>query len=247
VCLLALDMSWLFESQESVMQKQMFQLKFTSKQMARAHKKAEKDEAAELLKVKKAMQKGDEGTARIYAQNAIRMKTMGQNYLRLSSRLDAVASRVEGALKMKAVTKQMGGVVSGMDKILATMDVEKIGQVMDKFEASFEQIDVVSSYVESAMSSTTSSVTDESAVDSLIAQMQASVGLDIGSKALAAGSGTIAAPVGTSDPGTDDSALVSRRTRSSYVSRQPVLSPNVHAPRLHPPVAQEQRLAALRQ
>ena len=70
-------------------------------------------------------------------------------------------------------------------------------------------------------------MTDESAVDSLIAQMQASVGLDIGSKALAAGSGVIAAPVGTSDPGTDDSALVSRRTRSSYVSRQPVLSPNV--------------------
>lgn len=48
------------------------------------------------------------------------------NYLRLSSRVDAVASRVESAVKMQMVTKQMAGVVKGMDASLQSMDVEKV-------------------------------------------------------------------------------------------------------------------------
>jgi len=206
-------MSWnpFGPSQAEVMQKQLFQLKFTSKQMSRASKKAEKDEKTEMNKIRKSMEKGDEGSARIYAQNAIRIKTQGQNYLRMSSRLDAVASRVESAIKMQQVTKSMGSVVSGMDKVLATMDVEQIGKVMDKFESSFEQMDVTSSYVEQAMNSSAATATDEGAVDSLIAQMQAGVGLEIGNSAASAGSSEIAKPVGQSDAGqTDEAALEAR-------------------------------------
>ena len=47
-------------------------------------------------------QKNVEG-ARIYAENAIRKKNEGLNYLRLSSRVDAVASRVQTAMQMKQV------------------------------------------------------------------------------------------------------------------------------------------------
>lgn len=62
----------------------------------------------------------------VYAQNAIRIKGTGLSYLRLSSRLDAVASRVQSAVKMQAVTQQMGQVTKGMDKVLSSMDVDKI-------------------------------------------------------------------------------------------------------------------------
>ena len=79
------------------------QLKFTAKQLSKMQSKCEKQEKDELKKVKKAMEKGDAETARIYAQNAIRIKSTGTNYLRLSSRLDAVASRVESAMKMCAL------------------------------------------------------------------------------------------------------------------------------------------------
>jgi len=41
--------------------------------------------------------------ARIYAENAIRCKSAALNYLRLSSRIDAVAQRVNSAIKMKCV------------------------------------------------------------------------------------------------------------------------------------------------
>ena len=41
--------------------------------------------------------------ARIYSQNAIREKNQALNYLRLASRIDGVAARVETAVRMKAV------------------------------------------------------------------------------------------------------------------------------------------------
>jgi hypothetical protein len=47
---------------------------------------------------------------------------------------------------MNAVTKSMQGVVRGMDKGLASMDVDKISATMDKFERQFEDLDVKAAY-----------------------------------------------------------------------------------------------------
>ena len=115
-------------------EQQLFQLKFTAKQMSRMAKKCEKQEAESKTKVKKSIEKGDLVSGRIHAQNAIRIKNTATNYLRLSSRIDACASRVESAIKMQQVTKQMGQVTKGMDKVLASMDVDQITKVMDQFE-----------------------------------------------------------------------------------------------------------------
>lgn len=52
----------------------------------------------------------------------------------MSSRIDAVASRVQTAVTMRKVTTSMTGVVKGMDNAMASMNLEKISQVMDKFE-----------------------------------------------------------------------------------------------------------------
>ena len=41
--------------------------------------------------------------AKIYAQNVIREKNQALNFLRLSSRIDAVASRLETAIRMQDV------------------------------------------------------------------------------------------------------------------------------------------------
>ena len=94
---------------------QLFNIKFTAKQIHRMSKKCEKEHTQELTKVKKAMEKGDAESARIYAENAIRIKNTGTGYLRMASRLEAVASRLESAIKMQQISKQMGNVVKGMD------------------------------------------------------------------------------------------------------------------------------------
>jgi len=144
------------------------QLKFTAKQMQRLSVKCEKECKAEKTKIKKCLEKDNQDGARIHAQNSIRNASQAQNYLRLSSRVDAVASRLENAIKMQQVTKGMKGVVSGMDKVLATMDVEQISKVMDKFEHSFEDMDVRSEYIEGAMNSSTTAAMPEEQVDELM-------------------------------------------------------------------------------
>ena len=66
---------------------QLFNLKFTAKQLGRNSKKALKNEKAEKKKLKKAIEKGNTDGARIYAQNAIREKNQALNMLRLQSRV----------------------------------------------------------------------------------------------------------------------------------------------------------------
>merc|ERR1712098_1026817 len=56
----------------SGLEKALFNLKFTAKQLNRQAAKASKDEKTEKDKLKKAIQQGHNDIAKIYAQNAIR-------------------------------------------------------------------------------------------------------------------------------------------------------------------------------
>ncbi|KAK5576331.1 hypothetical protein ACTA71_007458 [Dictyostelium dimigraforme] len=162
------------------MENQLFQLKFTSKQLEKQSKKSEQSEKAQKIKLKKAIEQGNMDGARIYAQNAIREKNQSLNYLRLASRIDAVASRVETAIRMKSVTGSMANIVKSMEKSMRNMDLEKITQVMDQFERQFEDLDVQSVYVENAMNQTTTLSTPADQVDLLISQVADEHGLNVG-------------------------------------------------------------------
>lgn len=139
-------------------------------------------EAVMGLGWKKAIEQGNQEGARIYAQNAIRAKNMSLNYLRLSSRVEAVAARVETAMKMKAVTSSMARIVGAMEASMQTMNLEKITQVMDQFEKQFEDLDVQSEYVEGAMSKTTALSTPQEEVDDLIAMTAEEHNIDLKEK-----------------------------------------------------------------
>ena len=43
---------------------------------------------------------------------------------------------------MKGVAKNMGSVVKALDKAINSMELQKISEVMDKFESQFEDLDV---------------------------------------------------------------------------------------------------------
>jgi len=157
----------------------MFNMKFSAKQFTKMSLKCEKNERAQKLKLKQAIEKGNVEGARIYAQNAIREKNQALNYLRLSSRIDAVGARVEAAVRMKAVTNSMAGIVKGLDVAMQSMDMTKITAVMDKFEKQFEDLDVQTEYIEGAMSQSTSLSTPADQVDLLIQQVADEHGLEI--------------------------------------------------------------------
>ena len=173
------------------LENQLFQLKFTAKQLNRMSIKCKKEEGAEKNKIKKALEKDNHDGARIYAQNAIRQKNNAQNYLRLSSRVDAVASRLESAIKMQQVTRSMGMVTKGMDKVLGSMNVEAISKVMEQFERSFEDMDVRSEYVEQTMNSSTTAAMPEEEVDSLMQMVADEHGLKMSDIFQSAGSSAV--------------------------------------------------------
>jgi len=165
----------------------LFQLRFTAKQLERLSKKAEKDQAAQQSKVKKALQQGNIEGAKIYAENAIRKKNESLNFLRMSSKVDAVRNKVQTAVTMKAVAKNMGQVVKALDKAVNTMDLQKISAVMEKFETQFEDMDVRTSVMEDAMGSATTLTTPREQVDALIQQVADENGLEVSDQLAMAG------------------------------------------------------------
>ena len=94
------------------LENQLFQLKFTAKQLTRESARCEKNCIANKTKCKTAMQKGNNDGARIYAENAIREKNQALNFLRLASRIDAVAQRVNTACKMTARIAALPGMMT---------------------------------------------------------------------------------------------------------------------------------------
>uniref|UniRef100_A0AAZ3SMP0 Chromatin-modifying protein 1a n=1 Tax=Oncorhynchus tshawytscha TaxID=74940 RepID=A0AAZ3SMP0_ONCTS len=141
----------------------LFQLKFTAKQLEKLAKKAEKDSKSEQAKVKKALQLKNVDVARVYAENAIRKKNEGLNWLRMASRVDAVASKVQTAVAMKAVTKNM----------------TQVTKALDKFETQVQNLDVHTSVMEDSMSSATTLTTPQDQVDDLILQIAEEGGLEV--------------------------------------------------------------------
>jgi len=156
----------------------LFQLKFASKQLQRASKKSEKEQHKEEVKIKKALTQKNPDIARVYAENAIRKKSESLNYLRLSSRVDAVASRVQTGVMMKDLTKTMGIAIKGLDKALDHMDLEKVSQIMEKFEQQSDDLQVHTDVVNETIGAATTMNTPMSQVDALINQVAEENGLE---------------------------------------------------------------------
>ncbi|GLI69280.1 hypothetical protein VaNZ11_013857 [Volvox africanus] len=174
---------------------QIFNLKFTAKQLARSAIKAEKEEKAEKLKIKKAIEKGNMEGARIYAQNAIRKKNEQLNYMKLASRLDATVSRLESQAKMQMVQKNMAGIVKSLEKAMASNNLETIANTMTQFEKQFENLDLQTQVVDDVMGTQASLSTPEDEVTALMNQVAEEHGLELQHGMPSAAAGTKAAAV----------------------------------------------------
>jgi len=153
--------------------------RLTRKQMERSYLKCEKNQKIQMDKLKEAMKKGNLDGAKIYAENVIREKNQALNFLRLGSRIDAVASRLETAIRMQNVSKAMGQTVKGMSNAMKSMEPEKIARTMAEFEKQFEDMDVRSGYMENTMASTTAMATPPDQVESLMRMAADEAGLQV--------------------------------------------------------------------
>ncbi|KRY49372.1 Charged multivesicular body protein 1b, partial [Trichinella britovi] len=191
----------------AVIENHLFNLKFASKELLRNAKKCDKEEKQEKTKLRNAIQKGNLECAQIHAENAIRKKNEGLNYMRMSSRIDAVAARVQTALTTKKVSKSMAGVVKAMDAAMRSMNLEKTSQLMDKFETEFVNLDVQSATMENAMSATSTLNAPQNEVDKLMQQVADEAGLELN---MQLPSGQMSTIVGTSKNSAEQDELSQR-------------------------------------
>ncbi|XP_045196392.1 charged multivesicular body protein 1b-like [Mercenaria mercenaria] len=161
------------------MEKHLFNLKFAAKDLERNAKKCEKSEKEEKVKLKKAIQKGNMEGAKIHAENSIRQKNQSLNYRRMSARIDAVSARVQTALTTQKVTGSMAGVVKSMESAMKSMNLEKVSQLMDRFETQFENLDVQSQVMENTMCNSSTLTTPQGQVDSLMQEVADEAGLEL--------------------------------------------------------------------
>merc|ERR1712070_972406 len=144
-----------------------FALKLQSKQMQRMASKAEKNVGKEKAKVAKAVKEGNSEGARLYAENAISQKTSQMNYLRMASKVDATAGKLEQAVAMNQVSQQMLKITQKLQPSMNSMDSTKVGMDMEKFGEVFEELDVRVEMTSSALGGATVNMTPQEQVDSL--------------------------------------------------------------------------------
>ena len=172
----------------------LLQFRLTSKELARDSKKAMSRSEAEKKKALAAMKAGNIDGSRVYAQNAIREKKFYLQYLKLSSQIDGVASRLEQAIRMQKTSATMAQTVKGMTGALKSMNVDKITSTMEQFSKLFDDMDVNASIMAGAMDATNASSTPAEEVDLLLQQIGDEAGLDTADMLNAAGKGASALP-----------------------------------------------------
>eukprot|EP00056_Hartaetosiga_gracilis_P013800 m.232087 g.232087 ORF g.232087 m.232087 type:complete len:210 (-) comp13901_c1_seq1:2332-2961(-) len=160
----------------------MFNLKTAKKQMEKMAAKSMAQSEKEKKLLKKHLEQGDKEIARIHAENSIRKKTESVNFLRMAGRMDATISRIQTAQQMNQVSHTMGHVVKGMDKVMASMDLEKISGVMDKFEEQFAEMDVRAGVMEGSMQTAMMTSAPEGEIDALLQEVGEEHGLDVAAK-----------------------------------------------------------------
>jgi charged multivesicular body protein 1 len=80
---------------------------------------------------------------------------------------------------IQVIGKSMGSIVKSLDSALATGNLQKMSETMDKFESQFVNMEVQAEFMEGAMAGSTSLSTPETEVNSLMQQVADDYGLEV--------------------------------------------------------------------
>tara|TARA_B110000208_G_scaffold190884_1_gene256031 strand:- start:830 stop:1438 length:609 start_codon:yes stop_codon:yes gene_type:complete len=150
---------------------QIFNMKFTVRQLIKLSKKNEKESNKEKSNITLAIQKGNYAGARTYASNVIRKKNESLHNLQLSSRLDGMASKLQTISTQRNITKSIAYISRDIGIAMTNMNTMMIAQCMDQFDNQLQELDIQSDVITSLMDNTNSMLTPEDDIDNLIAMV----------------------------------------------------------------------------
>lgn len=148
-------------------------LKLTAKQMEREAKRSEKESKKQKKKAAAAMKKGNLETARTYAQNAIMQQNEATRLVKLGCQLEAVALKVNNALRTQHVAASMGQVVKGINMALAASSADQMARIMDDFASKSEDMEVRAAFMSGQIDTASASSTPATSVDDMLREVAA--------------------------------------------------------------------------
>ena len=158
-----------------------FEMKFTAKNLDKQAAKVEANMKKEEQKVVNLMNMGNHEAARISAESVIRMKGEAINCRRLAAQMGAVAQKLETAERTKNISTSIKKSVPIIQKGLRQMEKIGISKAVAEFDQVFEELDVKTDSMNTALDGVYSSTVDQGSVEALMKQLQESQAYDLNS------------------------------------------------------------------
>ncbi|PFH33712.1 SNF7 family protein [Besnoitia besnoiti] len=162
----------------------VFDMKIKARELKRQSERCYRESEGEKGKIKVALQKNNTEGARIFAQNFIRKQQEGLHCLQLSSKLDAVASRLDAAHRSQQMSKQMRSAAYGLSHALRTLDGGTSLRQMEEFAKLFDDLDVRSDSVSTLLDASTSTSIPLEQVDDVLKHVAQTSNMPMGSDSL---------------------------------------------------------------
>ncbi|CDJ38889.1 Charged multivesicular body protein 1b/chromatin modifying protein 1B, related [Eimeria tenella] len=154
-------------------------LRIKARELKRQSDRCYRESLQEREKIRRALLRQNQEGARIFAQNYVRKKQEGLNSLHMSSKLEAVASRLDGAHRSHQLTTRIHSVASGLSGALRKLDSSSSLREIELFSKLFDDLDVRSDSVSSLLDASTSSAVPAQQVDKVLTEVASTFGISL--------------------------------------------------------------------
>ena len=169
-----------------------FEMKHTAKSLDKQAVKIESSMKKEETKVINLMNSRNHEAARISAEGIIRMKSEALNCRRMAARMGVVAQKLEAADRTKNISESIKKSVPIIQKGLRQMEKIGISKAINEFDQVFEELDVKTDSMNTALDGVYSSTIDQNSVEGYMKQLQDSQAIDMGDGLAAASNKSLA-------------------------------------------------------
>ncbi len=158
----------------------LFKLKMAAKRFEKQSKKALKEKNKNMGKAKKCLLRGDEDGAKLYAMNAQNNEAESKKYLNLSSKLDAMTSKMKSNHNSADIMTHIANEVTPkLVEESESMDIKTLVNNFDQFQNAFDKMTVNANIVGQNFNQMTSEGNTIQNADNLLNQLKNEVQFDM--------------------------------------------------------------------
>ncbi|MCG3219716.1 MAG: Snf7 family protein, partial [Candidatus Heimdallarchaeota archaeon] len=151
-----------------------------SRKLERSQRKLESKERRSQNKIRTAVQRGDNESARMYAKDLVRSRKWARGYQSLISKIDALTFKMERAEAVQTIATEMASVASALRSANFNLNLPEIDMVVNDMETNMEEFDTTTEIMEDGIDGIFAADTDDVEVDSILQEFGAEVEVSVG-------------------------------------------------------------------